>query len=136
MRYVLAFSLVVAALAGCNEPQEPNQSTEVTIPPRSEGEMGAVTPSEVGPTSPDEEPVEVAPEPSGWDEAPTDPEPDPDPTLPAGARTYTIQKGDTLWSIAKRLYGDGQRWKDIVAMNPDLKPEAMRVGQVIKVPAN
>src|SRR5690606_33931039 len=25
--------------------------------------------------------------------------------------TYTVQHGDTLWSIAEEVYGDGQKWE-------------------------
>lgn len=53
------------------------------------------------------------------------------PPLPG---TYTVKKGDTLWSIATRLLGDGQRWRDIVAMNPGLVPEKLRIGQQIAIP--
>ena len=32
--------------------------------------------------------------------------------------TYTIQKGDTLFRIAKDRYGDGTMWQKIVNANP------------------
>ncbi len=50
------------------------------------------------------------------------------------AGTYTIRKGDTLWSIAQQVYGDGQRWQDIVNANPGLDPNKLRVGQKIVLP--
>ena len=49
-------------------------------------------------------------------------------------RTYTVVRHDTLWSIAKREYGNGHRWKDIVSANPGLDPNKMRVGQQILLP--
>jgi len=48
---------------------------------------------------------------------------------------YTVEKGDTLWSIAKRYLGDGKRWKDIVSSNPGLDPKKLKVGQKIVLPA-
>ena len=53
---------------------------------------------------------------------------------PPALRTYTVRKKDTLWSIAKRLLGDGQRWKEIVAANPGLDPQKLMPGQTIKLP--
>ena len=53
---------------------------------------------------------------------------------PPALRTYTVRKKDTLWSIAKRHLGDGQRWKDIVAANPGLDPQKLMPGQTIKLP--
>ncbi|XAL99455.1 LysM peptidoglycan-binding domain-containing protein [Phycisphaeraceae bacterium D3-23] len=48
--------------------------------------------------------------------------------------TYVIQKGDTLWSIASRVYGDGQKHVDIVRANPGLDPQRMAIGQEINLP--
>lgn len=48
--------------------------------------------------------------------------------------TYTIQRGDTLWSIAERTYGDGKRWRDIITANSGLDPTKLRVGQKIYLP--
>ncbi len=61
-----------------------------------------------------------------------------DPYAPAagaaGRQSYVVQKGDTLWSIANRVYGNGQRWKDIQSANPGLDPTRMRAGQTILLP--
>ena len=56
------------------------------------------------------------------------------PPKPPKPTSYTIKKGDTLWSIAKKYLGDGQRWRDIVAANPGLAPAKLRVGQKINLP--
>ncbi|MCM1561958.1 MAG: LysM peptidoglycan-binding domain-containing protein [Butyrivibrio sp.] len=32
-------------------------------------------------------------------------------------KTVTVQKDDSLWSLARRYYNDGARWKDIADMN-------------------
>ena len=48
--------------------------------------------------------------------------------------TYQVKKGDTLWSIAARVYGKGQRWKDIAAANPGIDPNRVKSGQVINLP--
>lgn len=50
------------------------------------------------------------------------------------ARTYVVQKGDTLTSIARAHYGDGNQWRKIAAANPKLNPNAVRVGQELVVP--
>ena len=53
---------------------------------------------------------------------------------PTAGGTYTIQKGDTLWSIATRVYGNGQRWQDIAAANPSVDPKRLIVGQQLVLP--
>ena len=53
--------------------------------------------------------------------------------------TYTVKTGDSLWKIAKSLFGDGSRWSDIynyknnksiIGANPNL----IRPGQVLSIP--
>jgi len=56
--------------------------------------------------------------------------------VPSGGRTYTVQKGDNLFRIAQRFYGDGSRWKDIQAANPDTAGDerALRPGALLTIP--
>ena len=53
---------------------------------------------------------------------------------PIRYRTYRIRKGDSLASIAKRTMGRTAAYREILKANPGLKPSAMRVGQVIRLP--
>ncbi len=54
--------------------------------------------------------------------------------MPGPGGTYTVQKGDTLWSIASKVYGNGQRHKDILAANPQVNPSRLLVGQTLVLP--
>ena len=36
----------------------------------------------------------------------------------ASARTYTVESGDCLWSIAQKFYGSGAQYKRLAAANP------------------
>jgi nucleoid-associated protein YgaU len=53
---------------------------------------------------------------------------------PSGA-TYVVKGGDSLTKIAQRMLGDGNRWKEIVAMNPGVDPKRLAVGTSLKLPA-
>jgi nucleoid-associated protein YgaU len=55
------------------------------------------------------------------------------PAAPASV-TYTVQKGDTLFAIAKQHYGDGNKWKKIASANPGLNPGAVKAGQKLIIP--
>ena len=46
-------------------------------------------------------------------------------------RTYTVKKGDTLWDIACRFYGDGTKWRAIAAKNGVADPRKLQVGKVL-----
>jgi N-acetylmuramoyl-L-alanine amidase len=45
---------------------------------------------------------------------------------------YTIQEGDTFWSIALKDGKEGITVEDLIAANPDVKPSQLKVGQTIK----
>jgi len=47
---------------------------------------------------------------------------------------YMVQNGDTLWGIAERYLGDGNRWHDLYAYN-NLKTIDIYPGDVIELPA-
>ena len=52
------------------------------------------------------------------------------------ATTYTVQRGDTLYSLAKRFYGDGKLWTKIADANKDKvrNVNAIPVGAVLTIP--
>jgi nucleoid-associated protein YgaU len=59
----------------------------------------------------------------------------PRPSAPA-ARTYTVVAGDSLSRIAKREYGDAQKWQTIYQANRDKisDPDLIHPGQVLTIP--
>lgn len=48
--------------------------------------------------------------------------------------SYTVAKGDHLWGIAVRAYGDGYKWTEIATANDLKNPGYIEVGQQIKLP--
>lgn len=55
----------------------------------------------------------------------------------ASDRTYIVQNGDSLSSIARQFYGSAKYYKIIFDANRDLLPteKALRPGQILKIPA-
>lgn len=53
---------------------------------------------------------------------------------PAAPKSYTIQSGDTLSSIALTLYGSDRYWVEIAQANPTIDPLKLKPGQTIKLP--
>jgi hypothetical protein len=51
----------------------------------------------------------------------------------APAVTYTVRDGDTLWSIAAALLGDGNRWSEIARLS-GVTGTAITPGQTLKLP--
>lgn len=64
------------------------------------------------------------------------------PTAPSSApssaavRRHLVVKGDTLFSLAQKYYGNRSRWRDIYAANRDVLPSenSLRLGMEIKIP--
>ena len=54
----------------------------------------------------------------------------PEPTF------YTIEEGDTLWAIASKHYGDGNKYQAIVDANLEVIKDADKIypGQTIRIP--
>ena len=50
---------------------------------------------------------------------------------PALAAEYTVAKGDTLWGIARRFYGDGSRYTELARKNNLSNPNLIYPGQVL-----
>lgn len=50
-------------------------------------------------------------------------------------KTYTVVKGDTIYKIARKLYGDGALWETLVDRNNDIitNPCLLKPGMVLKV---
>jgi nucleoid-associated protein YgaU len=130
MRYVATVLFLVTLVAvGCKQPNKsPVMTTSEQQPPAT---------LEPIPPAPAETPAENAPPASpAFATPPPQQMESPAPPPPSyTSNTYTVQKGDTLWSIAQRHLGNGKRWREIVELNPGLEPSKLRVGQVIILPA-
>lgn len=48
--------------------------------------------------------------------------------------SYTVVRGDNLWNIAVRAYGDGYRWVDIARANNLANPDLIHAGNVFTLP--
>lgn len=60
------------------------------------------------------------------------------PTRPQGEpqRSYMVKSGDSLYKISREVYGDGNRWKDILDANRDVIPDqgSLKIGTKIRIP--
>ena len=57
----------------------------------------------------------------------------PDLSTQVNSKEYTVNKGDTLWSISESTYGSGYNWTDIYKAN-GLSTEKIEVGQKLTLP--
>ncbi len=58
------------------------------------------------------------------------------PPEEGNVRFYEIQKGDTLWAIAKQFLGNGNKYTDIFEANREVikDPDLIYPGQKIRIP--
>lgn len=103
------------------------------------------SPAETSPEpAPDESPVTYAPIPTApvVEQPVVQAAPTAKPTRPGAkptatnGRTHTVAKGDTLFSIAQRYYGNRAKWRDVYAANRDVMPNetSLRPGMQLKIP--
>lgn len=48
--------------------------------------------------------------------------------------TYEVVRGDSLWKIAVRAYGDGYRWVEIARENNLVNPGLIHAGNILVLP--
>ncbi len=51
------------------------------------------------------------------------------------ASSYRVASGDSLWRIAERELGDGERWKEIASANPGIDPKRLVAGTTLTLPS-
>ena len=52
------------------------------------------------------------------------------------AEQYTVQQGDSFWTISKKVYGSGRYWQKLADYNHEQvpNPDRMRTGAIISIP--
>lgn len=122
MRYAMMILAVSAAmlmaLSGCKKQE---QAVEMSPPPEPGYDENRPQLNEIRPV--DEGDANAA----GGETTPT-------LSVASSSRPYTIQAGDTYWRIAATQLGNGQRWREIQALNPGVNMNALRIGQTIQIP--
>ena len=118
MRYVVPIMMMIAAAGlGCRSMQA-RRGTKQPAPQAAGAKPQARSLSA------------LAPQPA----APTPAESPAGTPAPTPGATYTVVKGDSFWSIARRAYGDGKLWTKIQQANPGVDPNDLNVGRVITIP--
>ena len=56
------------------------------------------------------------------------------PAAPNTPRTHRIAAGESFYSIAQAVYGNGKYYKLILAANPKVDPHRLRIGQILVIP--
>jgi nucleoid-associated protein YgaU len=83
------------------------------------------------PAAPTAEPTATAPAANGQTAAAPA-----DNSIPGSTTQYTIKSGDSLWTIAQKQLGNGDRFKDILKLNPKITAKStLVVGSKLNIPA-
>lgn len=82
---------------------------------------------------PSSEPVPLVPIPSDGDDRS---QAEPERKVAADGTTHVVRPGQSLWSIAAELLGDGSRYGELLELNPDLRGDPGRIvpGQSLRLP--
>ncbi len=135
MKYVLITAMLAGLVCvGCGKPAKTPQTMDPEIGPPVAGPIDPMPPigANPAPLPPVTRPTPlVGPDPRPM----TDVTPiTPAPAAPVAGGTYVIKKGDTFIKIAREVYGDPSRMKDIAAANSGVDPRKLKIGQTIILP--
>ncbi len=145
--YLMPLAALVSYLTGCASPklaQTPLDSQEEEWKTALQGSYPSWKPPQTAPEV--EEPAAAAPTQNEATIIDVEPLPTPTPSPVIEKRTagnnllepqsYTVQKGDTLWKIADKFYGDGKKWSLIADANTAVlgNPNHLKPGTVITIP--
>jgi len=133
----LCFSGLLLAAVGCqtvNRVYEQDTGEIAAVPGPPAADAGSITPSAEVEFVDDATLIDGADAQDAMLPGETETiEPLPEPE-PVPLQTYTIQKGDSFWKIAKSVYGDPTRIKDLEAANPGVDPKKLTIGDEIVLP--
>ncbi len=135
MRYMslAAIAILSAVFTGCAEDQQVEAVPQADPEARSTEIRSLDSISAVDEEFSQSPALEPEPEPElSPTRVPVVEAPEPVPTQ----RTYIIQQGDTFFGIARRLYNNPARAKEIQALNPSVDPRKLRIGQEIIIPVD
>jgi len=129
----LFLSLGALVLAGCqNQNQEPAAHSEEPYTP-SYASLDAMEAAPVADPTTDVAPPD---EPLADTNATANVDYLDEPLTPAGGQVYTVQRGDTLYKLARHFYNDQARWREIWEANKNrlADPDKLQVGMKLIIP--
>jgi tetratricopeptide (TPR) repeat protein len=97
---------------------------------------GAVSPISLAPVDQVERAAPSAISDATQEEAPAPPKPA-KAAAAAGVRHHVVARGDTLFSLAQKYYGNRSKWRDIFAANRDVlasEKSPLKLGMDLKIP--
>ena len=119
---------VLADYLAAHNPYKPLTEGRIT-------EIAGATPTEASTqTSTDTAEKTVTPDAKPADTAATETKPATE-TAATTATKHVIVRGDTLWDLAKSVYGDGELWEKIATANGNPVPEKLEIGTELQIPA-
>jgi nucleoid-associated protein YgaU len=66
---------------------------------------------------------------------PAAPRADEPPKASAQGPIHVVQENESLWKIAAVRLGQGERWGEIAALNPDVDPDRLKTGMKLVLPS-
>jgi tetratricopeptide (TPR) repeat protein len=143
--------LISVRTHAASPPRPPTNTPAPPAPPPASHSLDSSEPEQLAPLAINttESPITAAPEPepevpsvptppvatNSRPMAPTPPPASP-PATPTSYRRHVVAKGDTLFSLAQRYYGNRSRWRDIYAANRHVLPNesALSIGMELRIP--